>query len=267
LKEQRACGLSTFDKDVRDGLEVTGKMNCEKCQELLSDFLDGVLSDDDHRTLSAHLEECLSCYGVQRELDSIISYCRDHRGEYEAPPNERALWLRIHNTLENEPRARAFASGSSTSTQSLGWLSSLWNRQWELSFAQMATGVVAIAVAVSLITVLGIRNTSSGGDDASIASRESNMPATLASYPGSIDDRMKQQQQKIDYWNRRIEQRKAQWNAQMRDAFERNLQALDQAVYAHREELRQNPHDEVSQEMLNSALNEKMDLLREFSDL
>lgn len=243
-------------------------MNCEKCQELLSDFLDGVLSDDDHRMLSAHLEECLSCYGVQRELDSIISYCRDHRGEYEAPPNERALWLRIRNTLESQPRvARAFASGSSTSSQSIGWLSRLWNRQWELSFAQMASAVVAIAVAVSLLTVLGINNMSSGDAETTASSRESNAPTTLASYPGSIDDRMKQQQQKIDYWNRRIEQRKAQWNAQMRDAFERNLQALDQAVYAHREELRQNPHDEVSQEMLNSALNEKMDLLREFSDL
>ena len=32
-------------------------------------------------------------------------------------------------------------------------------------------------------------------------------------------------------------------------------------------ELRKNPHDEVSEEMLNSALNDKMALLREFSDL
>jgi hypothetical protein len=236
-------------------------MNCEKCQELLSDFLDGVLTDDDHRTLSAHLEECLSCFGAQRELDSIISYCRDHRGEYDSPPNERALWLRIRNTLESQPGA-ARAVVASPTRRSVGWLSGLLNRQWELSLPQMAASIAAIAIAVSFLTAVGIRRLPSGGSETTSTSR-----SNAASYPGSIDDRMKEQQQKLDYWNRRVEVRKAQWNAQMRDAFDRNIEALNQAVYAHSEELRRNPNDEVSEEMLNAAVNEKMDLLREFSDL
>jgi hypothetical protein len=32
-------------------------------------------------------------------------------------------------------------------------------------------------------------------------------------------------------------------------------------------ELNRNPHDEVSEEMLNAALNEKLALLKEFADL
>jgi hypothetical protein len=32
-------------------------------------------------------------------------------------------------------------------------------------------------------------------------------------------------------------------------------------------QLQVNPHDEVSEEMLNSALSDKMELLREFADL
>lgn len=248
-------------------------MNCEKCQELLSDFLDGVLSDEDHRTLNTHLEECLSCYGTHQELDQIISFCRDHRGEYDAPPNERALWLRIRNTLESQPGAARAAAASHTAkpARTFGRLSGFLNRQWELSLPQMAAAVTAIAIVVSLATALSLRSVNQSSESAAVTSskgaKRSNEYAAAASYPGSLDDRLKRQQQQIDYWNNRIATRKAQWNAQLREAFERNLEVLDQAVASHSEELRLNPNDEVSEEMLNAALSEKMELLREFSDL
>lgn len=248
-------------------------MNCDRCQELLSDFLDGALNDEDHLTLGAHLEECLSCYSVRHELDSIVSFCQEHRGEYDAPPNERALWLRIRNTIEsqssNTARTRTVAS-EANSGRAFGWLSGLLNRQWELSLPQMASAVAAIALAVSFATVWGVRSMQSSGAESTSAvnnSGSSNASLTAASYQGNLDDRMKQQQQMIDYWNRRVEQRRAMWNAQTRGAFDRNVQVIDQAVSAYREDLRRNPNDEVSEEMLNVALNEKMDLLREFSEL
>lgn len=53
----------------------------------------------------------------------------------------------------------------------------------------------------------------------------------------------------------------------MRDTFERNLKVIDQAVNDSLNELNRDPHDEVSEEMLNAALNEKLALLKEFSDL
>ena len=49
--------------------------------------------------------------------------------------------------------------------------------------------------------------------------------------------------------------------------FERNLTLLDQTVDESLQKLTQHPHDEVTEEMLNSALNDKMQLLKEFSDL
>ena len=78
---------------------------------------------------------------------------------------------------------------------------------------------------------------------------------------------MWQQQQAINYWNQRVETNKARWNQGMRDTFERNLKVIDQAVNDSLNELNRDPHDEVSEEMLNAALNEKLALLREFSDL
>ncbi|MBV9209497.1 MAG: zf-HC2 domain-containing protein [Acidobacteria bacterium] len=248
-------------------------MNCEKCQELLSDFLDGALSDEDHSTLGAHLEECLSCYQTHGELDSIVSFCREHRGEYDAPPNERALWLRIRNTLESQQQTgfRALAAKSpATTANAVGWLTRLFNRQWELSLPQMAASVAAIVLVVSFATAFGLRSMQPSASPATASGTNDLSPQAMsvtASYTGSIDDKLRQQQQLVEYWNRRVEQRKALWSAQTREAFERNLQVIDQAVAAYRDELQRNPHDEVSEEMLNTAMNEKMDLLREFSDL
>jgi hypothetical protein len=81
-----------------------------------------------------------------------------------------------------------------------------------------------------------------------------------------VDDRVRRQQVTIDYWYERVSQRKRRWNPQLREAFERNLNVLDQAVEDSRQRLKVNPHDEISEEMLNAALNDKMELLKEFSD-
>ncbi len=71
----------------------------------------------------------------------------------------------------------------------------------------------------------------------------------------------------IGYWNDRVELNKARWNAQMRDTFDRNMKVIDAAVNDSMRQLNQNPHDEVSEEILNAALNDKVELLKEFAEL
>ena len=53
----------------------------------------------------------------------------------------------------------------------------------------------------------------------------------------------------------------------MRDAFDRNLNEIDQAVNEYTMILEKDPQDDLSGEMLDSTMNEKMNLLREFSEL
>ncbi len=77
-------------------------MNCEECQELIGELVDGALSREDKSTLTLHLDECLACADVRDDLQSIVAYCQDHRGEYSGPPNADALWLRISNVIEAE---------------------------------------------------------------------------------------------------------------------------------------------------------------------
>jgi gas vesicle protein len=83
----------------------------------------------------------------------------------------------------------------------------------------------------------------------------------------SLKDRYRQQQQTIAYWNQRVEMNKARWSTQMRETFDRNMSVIDAAVNDSMEQLKANPHDTVSEDILNEALNDKVALLKEFSDL
>lgn len=248
-------------------------MNCEKCQELLSDFLDGAISGEDRLTFNTHLEECLPCFNVHAEMNSIVTFCRDHRGEYEAPPNERALWLRIQNTVEGELFAARAAQNPSRATQREGWWSRMLGRSWELSFPQVAMAVVAIIVVASLATIFGLRGMQKVTLQQGVASTNLNSTGSpvmalngdaKAFAPGN---RLWQQQQQIKYWSQIVEERKAHWNPQVRADFEHNLNLLDETVEESLKNLSQRPHDEVTEEMLDAALNDKVQLLKEFCDL
>jgi len=231
-------------------------MNCEKYQELISDLVDGVLTAEDCQTVELHLSTCPGCADAHADLRIIVEFCREHRGQYDAVPNERALWLRISNTLEVEAAAGSPANLPSSSGR---WFR-LMNRSWHVSFPQLAGAVAVLVLVVSIATVLSVR---------SLSGRAGVQTAgpTLWSNNVSLDDRYRQQQQAIAYWNERVELNKARWNPQMRETFDRNMGVIDAAVNDSMKQLRQNPHDEISEEILNDALNDKMALLKEFSDL
>ena len=117
---------------------------------------------------------------------------------------------------------------------------------------------------VSLSTVVGLRRWQSG---AATKFNASSQDAGLNVAAATLRNRVSQQQQMISYWNQRVEFNKARWSPEMRETFDRNLKVIDQAVNESLESLSQNPHDEVSEEMLNAALNEKLSLLKEFAEL
>ncbi|MCA1817299.1 MAG: zf-HC2 domain-containing protein [Acidobacteria bacterium] len=95
-------------------------MNCEKCHELLSDFLDGTLPPDARAQLERHLGACLSCASAREELSAIVATARESREHLVAPPDERAMWLRIRDEIEADARERARRSrGRAAASQGL----------------------------------------------------------------------------------------------------------------------------------------------------
>lgn len=253
-------------------------MNCNECENLIGDFLDGALAHEDQSLLSAHLEECLSCAGVHNELRMIVMVAHNEREYFVAPPNAQALWLRIRDVVEIDdyppaqtPDIRRVAQRSMTANES-SW-SRLWNKRWELSLPQMTAALASLVVAVALITALGlqtVRNFGGANDPTTIAGSNGfvngSSGQTSATTRLSVDDLLRQQQADIEYWNQRIEQRSARWSPQLRETFQRTISVVDQAVDESINELRANPGDEASSEMLNVALENKTELMRQFAE-
>jgi hypothetical protein len=204
----------------------------------------------------------------------IMDFCQLEADETILPPNPQALWCRINNVIESEVQAEIYKENkekieaAKAETQT-GW----FPRRWNFSFMQVASAVLGIALISSVLTLIGIRNFSAPNNDISANSQPTLFERVLGKVglvetPEKKRDRiLKERETAIDYWNKRVEARRTQWNTNLRDAFDRNLSEINQAVNEYTQILQENPQDELSNEMLDSALNEKMELLREFSEL
>lgn len=243
-------------------------MTCSECQENLSAFLDNDLSQDISSSIKTHISICVECAKVCEDFAVILDSCRlelENETAETLPPNSQALWCRINNIIESEVKPAPVEPEVRK-----GWFSR------GFTFSQLASAVAGIALISSLLTVVGVKNyfEPSGEDYTSRSSATQTTFEKVLSKVGLIETpqeaRMKrfhEQETAIDYWNKRVQSRRAQWDAHMRDAFDRNLNEIDQAVSEYTLILEKDPQDDLSGEMLDSALNEKMNLLRAFSEL
>jgi len=239
-------------------------------------FLDNELDQKSSGEVREHLADCEPCSKMCEDLAMILDFCHLDVEEAALPPNPQALWCRINNVIESEVQAeivketREKIKAAEVEQANTGWLP----RKWNFSFMQIASAVLFIAIVSSVLTVIGIKNYSSSNNDFSSATSEPTILDRVLGKVGLIETQqekrariLKERETAIDYWNKRVQARRAQWNANLRDAFDRNLNEINQAVSEYTEILQENPQDELSGEMLDSALNEKMELLREFSEL
>ena len=256
-------------------------MTCDNCQEQISAFLDNDLDAASSANIQTHLAVCAECAKVCEDFAAILEFCQTEEPNEILPTNSQAMWCRISNTIESEIQAEIIQESKQKhqqqeETAKQGWLS----RGWSLSFSQVASAVLGIAIISSLLTFIGIRNYSVGTSNDILASKslsESAAPTLFDKVLGKLglvetpdhirERRIAEQKVLIEYWNKRVETRRVQWDANLRDAFDRNLNEINQAVNEYTLILQENPQDALSNEMLDSALNEKADLLREFSDL
>ncbi|HKP69416.1 MAG TPA: zf-HC2 domain-containing protein [Pyrinomonadaceae bacterium] len=242
-------------------------MNCEECQQHISPYLDGELVEDVATQMREHLTICAECSKLCEDFSVILESCRESVPADIIPPNAQALWCRINNLIESEVQPEP-----EKAEVKKGW----FGRGWNISFSQATAGMLAIALISSLLTVVGIRNYfEPSGED--YTSRSNASQTTFEKFLSKIglsdspqqarERRIEEQRAAIEYWTKRVQERRGQWNAKMRDAFDRNLNLLDESVSEYTTILEENPDDELTGEMLDTVLNDKMDLLREFSDL
>jgi hypothetical protein len=249
-------------------------MTCEHCQELISAFLDNDLDETISSNVRTHLAVCADCAKVCEDFAMILDFCQLDETEHSIPPNPKALWCRINNLIETEISSEIIEE-KPQETVSAGFFSKIWNNSWQFSVSQVAVAVLGIAVISSVLTIVGVKNYSSPAQTAAVVIPSE--PTIFEKVLGKLgiietpqqarERRIKEQQAAIGYWKNRVEQRRAQWNAHLREAFDRNLNEINQVVMEYDRILQENPQDDISGEMLDSALNEQMALLREFSEL
>ncbi len=237
-------------------------MNCEQCQELISVYLDNELESKVSSDIQMHLAVCESCAKVCEDFAMILDFCSLDETNCSLPPNSKALWCRINNLIETEIAAEPPQENRQEKVK----------RNWQFSFSQVFASILGIALVSSLLTIVGIKNFSVPSDvsvnaSPSIFERALGKIGVIKTPQQTRENRIKEQQAAIDYWNKRVEAKRRNWNNYLREAFDRNLNEIDQVVFEYDRILQENPQDDLSGEMLDSALNEKMELLREFAEL
>ncbi|MCW5960772.1 MAG: zf-HC2 domain-containing protein [Pyrinomonadaceae bacterium] len=248
-------------------------MNCEKCKEQISAYLDNELDDISSANVQEHIAACADCAKVCEDLSMILDFCvEDVEIESEVPPNSKALWRRINNIIETDVKEM---KPSPEVVDNRNWFAKLWRNSWQMSFSQVVASFVGIALISSLLTFVAIKNYSAEAEmDSNAATVSESVFQKVLGKIGLVETpaqararRLAEQQKVIDYWNQRVELRRQNWNGQIRETFDRNLREINQVVYEYNSILEKNPQDNLTGEMLDAAMNEKMDLLRAFSEL
>jgi hypothetical protein len=240
-------------------------MNCEDCKALISPFMENDLDESRANFVRTHLAACGECARVCEELAALIDVVAVEGEELLGDHHSKQIWCRINNVIESEQSPVGQQSVPEPPRRGL----------WHLSFWQLSSGLACIAIVSSLLTVAAIRNYyEPAATDSLVRTTSSGFLDRVLMKVGLAETRQQQLERKlrdrqatIDYWNARVQVRRSQWDAQTRAAFDRNLREIDDSLNEYHMILQRDPDDELTVEMMDSVLNEKADLLRDFSDL
>lgn len=246
-------------------------MNCGSYQNLISAFLDGELDTETWAAVEEHMASCVDCSSVYGDFSAILEFCGESLSDEKGPSNSHALWCRINNVIESEV---VEPEGSESDEFGPPSRRSFWHDTMNMSAGQIASVVMGVALVSSLLTVVAFKNYVSALETISGTDVQPTVFEKVLAQLGVSEDaaaknerRIREQKDAIEYWKSRVEVRRASWNDETRLVFDRNLGEIDKAVREYSRLLQENPRDTISNEMLDSALKEKMELLREFSEL
>ena len=221
-------------------------MGCKQCQELLSDYIDGALELGEQVNIERHLGDCEPCRAVRDDLLQIVHF--SHQLPMQAP--SAALWPRISSDLaELQP---------SFWTRSMRWLASFRTLNFNFSVPQLIAGAAALAIVASIGVMISRRD----NPQPELAANSGRL--SMADIRPLSQTDLQQLEKQISQLSQTVEQRKESWDPELRTAFERNLLYIDQSLVECRHQLKDNPSDNVSQELMLNAYREKVRLLEGF---
>jgi anti-sigma-K factor RskA len=218
-------------------------MICTKCQELLSDYIDGALELGEQVSIERHLADCEPCRAMRDDLLQIVHF--SHQLPLQAPAS--SLWPRIQSDL-TELRPRLW-------DRPLRWWARIRSFNFNLSVPQMIAGAATLVIVISIGVIVSRRDAPAINSDTT---------TRLSQVTPLSNADLQQLEKQINKLSDSVEQRKESWDPELRIAFERNLFYVDQTLVECRHQLSDNPADDVSQELMLNAYREKVRLLEGF---
>jgi anti-sigma-K factor RskA len=219
-------------------------MRCIDSQNLLSDYIDGALELGEQSKLEAHLANCEACRAVRDDLLQIVHF--SNQLPQHSP--SAALWSRIQQDIDVE-RPPAYW------VKVKAWWNRLSSSRVRLSLAQMtaAAAAIVIVISASFLVFRERAETPKLGPSSRISPDE-----MVRLSNGDL----KQIEDRISQLSETIEQRKQSWDPELRESFEKNLYYVDQSLVECRHQLKDNPTDDIAQELMLNAYREKVRLLQ-----
>jgi hypothetical protein len=239
----------------------TSEREHDEITERLSDYVDGTLSVDEHRSVEEHLAGCGACRRVLEELSAVVERARA-LGPIEPP---RDLWTGIAATIRapapvgSPTKIIAFPGADARPAPPRRPARS----GLTLSRRQLVAASVALVAASSLATWfagpgLGVRQTAP--DPAAVATESAGLlsmasgtvlapPADLADELAELEGTLLEARDMLDPNTVRI--------------LERNLGVIEQAIADSRNALAQDPGNQFLTEHLERVYQRKLTYLRD----
>ncbi len=224
------------------------KMVCSHCQEILSDYIDGVLELGEQVKMERHLADCEPCRAVRDDLLQIVHFSKQLPEQ--AP--SAAIWARIQSSLAEEQKASPWS-------RARGWWSRTRGMHFDFTVPQMIAGAAVLAVIISAGAILARRDASSEMTLAGSASFAASQARPLS------NPELQQLERQINDLSQSIEGLKSKWEPEVRITFERNMSYIEQSLAECRHHLNVNPEDGLSQELMLNAYREKVRLMEGFT--
>lgn len=222
-------------------------MGCNQFEEMISDYIDGALETGEQAVIERHLADCESCRALRDDLLQLVHFSR-HLPEH--TPSS-TVWTAIQTQVKSERRV-------GLRQRVARWLARLEERNFILSLPQLAAGAVAL-ILVALVVSVVLRSEAQQSAETASVSGSSAISKNLLSYPD-----LQQIEERISQLESSVEQRKASWTPDLRQAFERNLAYVNQSLIECRQQISGHPEDKVSEELMLNAYREKVRLLEGF---
>jgi anti-sigma-K factor RskA len=227
-------------------------MVCRESQQLLSDYIDGLLELGEQTRVEGHLADCEPCRAVRDDLLQIVHF--SHQLPELAPST--ALWSRIEGELAREQPA-------TTAARVRVWWGRLREQHFNLTLPQLAASAAGLVIMLS-IGIIAFRHDSPLSPDLANSNPSANPMMRDVSRLSKAEYASIEQQ--IDRLSASIEDKKGEWNPELRDVYERNLLYVNQSLAECRHQLSDNPADDTAQELMLNAYREKVRLLEGFQN-